>query len=334
MQISRYKVLLAGLFWLSLPISFEARSNQSLPAQGDVAAVGSSVRPRSDYVLGPDDEITISALNADEISNKPMRIDGTGNINIPMLGRVHVVGLNVRELEAEISAKLSLYIVSPDVTVYITAYRSQPVSILGSVRNPGTHQLEGRKTLIEVLSLAGGLNPEAGNVLKITRRAEWGKIPLPDATMDKLGECSVAEIGLKSLMEARKPEENIVIMPNDVLLVPRGQMVYVIGEVGQAGGFVLAEREALSVLQAIAMAQGLTSNAATKKARIIRPVVGSNRIEIAVNLKDILAGKKEDILMLPEDILFVPNSYAKGALRSTLDTIIRTATSASIYRRY
>lgn len=332
MQISRYKVLLAGLFWLSLPISFEARSNQSVTAQGEVAAVGSSMQPRSDYVLGPDDEITISALNAEEISNKPMRIDGTGNINIPMLGRLHVVGLTVRELEDEIKAKLSLYVLSPDVTVYIGTYRSQPVSILGSVRSPGTHQLEGRKTLIEVLSLAGGLNPDAGNVLKITRRAEWGKIPLPDATMDKSSECSVAEIGLRSLMEARKPEENIVIMPNDVLLVPRGKMVYVIGEVGQAGGFILAEREALSVLQAIAMAQGLRPTAASKNARIIRPVAGSNAIQVVVNLKDILAGKKADIFMQPEDILFVPNSYAKGALRSTLDTVLRTVTSSTIYR--
>ena len=135
-------------------------------------------------------------------------------------------------------------------------------------------------------------------------------------------------------MEARNPEENIVIMPNDVLLVPRGKLVYVIGEVGQAGGFVLAEREGLSVLQAIAMAQGLRPTAASKSARIIRPVAGSNRIEIAVNLKDILAGKTADILMQPEDILFVPNSYAKGALRSTLDTLVRTATSMSIYRTW
>lgn len=301
----------------------------SAPVEG-TAGVNSSARSRSDYVLSADDEIVIRALDAEELSNKPMRIDGTGNINAPMIGRLHVAGLTVRELEAEVKNKLSQYIVDPDVSILITAYRSQPVSILGSVRNPGTHQLEGHKTLIEVLSLAGGLSPEAGNTLKITRRIERGKIPLPDATIDKSGEYSVGEIGLRSLLDASNPQENIEIMPNDVLLVPRGKMIYVVGEVKKSGGFVFPERESISVLQAIAMADGVAQFASTKSARILRPVAGSNRIEIPINLGDILAGKSVDVSLQPDDILFIPNSYAKSAIRRTVDILVNMA----IYRSW
>ncbi len=312
-------------------INIRQEQDEIAPAEG-TAIVKSGVRLRSDYVLGADDEIVIRALDAEELSNKPMRVDGSGYITLPMVGKMHIAGLTVRELELEVEKKLSRYVVDPDVSILITAYRSQPVSILGSVRNPGTHQLEGHKTLIEVLSLAGGLSSEAGNLLKITRRADWGKIPLPGAAMDESGECSVAEIGLRSLLDARNPRENIEIMPNDVLLVPRGKMIYVVGEVKKSGGFVFPERESVSVLQAIAMAEGVSPTAATKNARIIRPVVGANRIEIAINLRNILAGKSADVPLQPDDILFVPNNYAKSAFRRTLETTIATATSMVIYR--
>ncbi len=109
-------------------------------------------------------------------------------------------------------------------------------------------------------------------------------------------------------------------------------MVYVMGEVVKPGGFVLAEREATSILQVLAMAQGLTPTAAAKSARIIRPVVGSNRLEIPVNIKDILAGKKVDIPLKAEDILVIPDSYAKNAWRRTLDQTIQAVTGIVIYR--
>jgi polysaccharide export outer membrane protein len=332
MQRPQYKFLLTLVVCLSLPTFLNAFQEHQAAGiqQGPVGGPGAKQYPN--YVLGSDDEITIRALDAEEISNKPIRIDGTGNINVPMLGTLHASGLTVRQLEADISTKLAKYVLNPEVSVAIVVFRSQPVSVIGSVNRPGTLQLEGHKTLIEVLSLAGGLSSDAGNILKLTRQAQWGKIPLPDSTMDPSGKFSIAEISLRSLMEARKPEENITIMPEDVLSVPRGQMVYVMGEVNKPGGFVLAEREATSILQVLAMAQGLTPTAAAKSARIIRPVVGSNRLEIPVNVKDILAGKKVDIPLKAEDILVVPSSYARSAWRRTLDQAISTATGVVIYR--
>src|SRR5437867_10663203 len=133
------------------------------------------------YILGPNDEIVILSLHAEEIANKPIRITTSGDINLLMIGRIHVAGMTLEALEAEVTERLKAYIRQPDVAINVTQFRSQPVSVFGAVGTPGVVQLEGRKTLIEVLSMAGGLKPDAGSRLRITRRSEWGPIPLPTA---------------------------------------------------------------------------------------------------------------------------------------------------------
>ena len=124
----------------------------------------------------------------------------------------------------------------------ISEFRSQPVSILGAVNRPGVHQLQGRKTLFEVLSMAEGLCNDAGNKILIARQAVWGEIPLPQASPDESGKFSVAQVLASSIMAGKKPAENIQIMPNDVITVPRADLVYVVGSVRRAGGFAHAAK--------------------------------------------------------------------------------------------
>lgn len=188
-------------------------------------------RLRSVYALGPDDQITLLALDADEISNKPFRINPSGYVTLPMLGPVQAAGLTVEQLEAELTKRLKTYVQDAHVSVTITEFRSQPVSVIGAVKLPGVVQLQGRKTLLEMLSLAGGMREDAGYSVKITRSAEWGQIPLPDAQKDPTGKFTVGEVPLKEILDARHPEKNILIRPNDVISVPRADIVYVIGEV-------------------------------------------------------------------------------------------------------
>src|SRR5439155_26989131 len=144
-------------------------------------------QPLATYVLGPGDTITIRALNVAEISEKPVRIGTSGIIKFPLIGSIKAGGMTVEQLEGVIVSRLKNSVNDPDVAVVVTEYRSQPVSIMGSVRNPGVIQLEGRKTLFEVLSLAGGPNPDAGYSVKITRRSEYGDIPLANAFRDPTG---------------------------------------------------------------------------------------------------------------------------------------------------
>jgi polysaccharide export outer membrane protein len=137
----------------------------------EFAATNDAATP-SNYTLGPDDQITLFVSDVDDLSNKPMRIDMKGNITLPMVGRVHAAGLTVDELRAAIEQRMKKFVNDPDVLITVTEYRSQPVSILGAVNTPGVHQLEGHKTLFEVLSAAGGIRSDAGNTVTITRESD------------------------------------------------------------------------------------------------------------------------------------------------------------------
>src|SRR5689334_20908072 len=159
--------------------------------------------PRGAYVLGPDDVIGIRVADAEEISDKAMRIGPNGTINVPMVGRLQAGGKTAEELEKDLAERLKPYIRNPSVSVNVVELRSQPVTVIGSVNTAGVQQLQGKKTLVEMLSMAGGPRNDAGYSVKITRQKEWGMIPLPNAKMDVSGEYSVAEVNLKQIMEAK-----------------------------------------------------------------------------------------------------------------------------------
>lgn len=288
---------------------------------------------RSTYLLGPDDSIVVQVPEAEEITNDPLRIGADGYLRLPLVGRLRAEGLTPAQLEREITARLGAYLKRPEAIVTVQEFRSQPVSVIGAVNDPGVHQLEGSKSLVEMLSLAGGLSEEAGAKVKITRRREWGAIPLAGATVDETGRFSIAEVDLDDVMEARRPELNVLIKPEDVISVPRAEMVYVIGAVERAGGFVLNDRESVSILQALALAGGLDSKAKKKKAKILRTIGESeDREEITVNLKRVMAGEADDVGLRREDILFIPTSGSKAFGTRAIQTAVNAATGIAVWR--
>ncbi len=298
------------------------------------AAISPAALPTG-YVLGPGDQISLHVLGVEEISDKPMAVDLNGYLHIPLAGQIRASGLTIQQLESEIEARLKTYVQRPDVSVSIIEFRSQPVSVIGAVKNPGTLQLRGRKTLLEILSEAGGIdNANAGSILKITRRKEWGSVPLPNAQADVTNQFSVAQISIKSLISAIHPEENIQIKPYDVVSIPRADTVYVIGEVVKSGGYLLSDNTEVTVLQALSMAGGLDKMAQPKEARILRR--GSDRperIEIPVNIKEMLAGTIPDVEMKPDDILFVPNNIPKRAALRAIEAAVQMGTGVVVFRR-
>ena len=330
--------------WLILAIAagfgFAAQGSAAEPPQSSSAPEPALV-PRNHapvghavagYILGPGDQISIQALHVEEITDKPVPIDMSGEIRVPVVGRIQVAGLTTAQVEVEIAKRLKSYLLHPDVSVSIAEFRSQPVSVLGAVKTPGVQQVQGGKTLFEMLSLAGGLDTNAGSVLRLTRRLEWGRIPLANATDDQTGQFSVAEVSLKSIFDAQNPAENILVRPYDVITVPRADTIYVIGEVLKSGGFVVSDMTEVTVLQALSMAGGLDKTAKPQEAKIMRRVQGKSRTEIAVNLKKILEGKAEDISMKPEDILFVPTSTSKKAGIRALEAALQAGTGVAIWR--
>jgi polysaccharide export outer membrane protein len=257
-----------------------------------------------------------------------------GNVTLPLIGRVQAGGLTVERLETELNTRLKKYVQDPQVSVTVVEFRSQPVSVFGAVTTPGVIQLRGRKTLYEVLSMAGGPNGTAGSSLTITRRRENGEIPLPGATIDPTGQFSTAELNVQEILEGKNPAANIEIKPNDTISVSgaNSNMIYVVGDVEHGGAFTLGGRQSLSVLRALSLAGGLGKTAKPQKARIIRSVPGEPRPqEIAVNIKQIFAGKAEDVVLRPQDVLVVPTSSRKVFTNYSVPTAVGSAVAAAIY---
>lgn len=315
--------ILASLFIL-LTVGFTGLCSERLPVA------------TQSYVLGPDDGLTVNVVDLAELDAKSLgivRVDHQGNIHLPLAGRIAVTGLTVESLEKEIAKQLSGIMQNPEVTVSVAEYRAHPVSVLGAVRNPGVYQVTGPKTLFEVLSLAGGLNPDASNRVKITRPISVGQLPLPNVSVDKTGEFYVAELSVRNVMEAKNPEENITVFANDVVTVPKADLVYVVGAVHRSGGFPLSEKAQISVLQAVSLAEGLDKTASAKSARILRQEgTGAGRTEVAVNLDKIMDGHAEDLALQANDILFIPNSMAKSASIRALEAAIQAGTGMAIWR--
>jgi polysaccharide export outer membrane protein len=283
------------------------------------------------YILQPADELMIHSLQVKELADKTFRLDQEGRINLPLIGRIQLSGCTLPKAEEILIGELRKYYVDPDLEFSLTSQHTEPVSIIGSVGTPGVHQMTGRTLLLDALSSAGGVRPDAGPVVLLTREASYGPIPNSNAHVTSSGE-SVVEIDLKSLLDARNPSENIPVRPHDVISVPPAQIVYVVGNVKRSGGFTLGGKQDLSVLQALALAEGLDPRAAPERARILRRGAGPEQ-QIAVNLKKILKGTAEDVTLRPNDILFVPNSATKSITSRTIEAAIQVGTGVAIFSR-
>jgi len=333
-----------------------AEMNQSLQDLREKLA--GSATQAGDSRIGPDDLLNITVFEAPEM-NSTVRVSASGDISMQLLGAVHAAGLTPREIEFLLQAQLRrTYMKDPHVAVFIQELQSHPVSVVGAVKMPGVFQIRGTKTVIEVLSMAQGLADDAGDTVLILHGGEQadsrgvdGQDASPDEAApaaqinktianrtashygprEKNGE--IVEVNLKKLLESADSTLNMAVRPGDVVKVPRAGIVYVVGEVNKPGGFVLQNNESISVLQALALAQGTTHTSAISQARIIRtdPLTGK-RTEIPMNLGKIVSGKRPDALLQPKDIVFVPNSAAKTVFYRGSTAALQTAAGVAIYK--
>jgi len=187
---------------------------------------------------------------------------------------------------------------------------------LGEVAHPGVYPLLGAPRLLDAIATAGGTTARAGKTIVVTHRN-------PADTLQKMTLSPDAE---------QRSIENVDLRPGDTIVVSRAGIVYVSGDVHTPGGFVMDQNENLTVLQAIALAQGLNPTAALGAARIIRREAGSLK-EIPIELKQIMAAKAPDVELKDRDVLFVPNSASKSAARKSLESVVQVANGLAIYRR-
>ncbi len=289
----------------------------------------------TDYVIGPEDVVEVEIFNAPELS-KTVRVANDGGVTLPLIGRVAAAGRTTEQLRKQLELRYGkTYLENPQVTVFVREFHAQPVSVIGAVERPGLYQLTGPRSLIEMLSMAGGLakrsTAPAGRVVYVTRKGGFGELQPVEGmqwvALDKV------EINLRRLLYSHEDALNIPIRPLDIISISKADVVYVVGEVRKPGGFVLEDREKLTVLQALALAEGTTGTAAKSSALIIRRSEEGSRTEIPLDLGKILKGKAQDPELAANDVLFVPTSSGKAAAKRGSEAVLGTITGILIYRR-
>jgi polysaccharide biosynthesis/export protein len=265
--------------------------------------------------IGAGDLVEMSVFDTPELSGK-LRVSNTGDVILPLVGSVHLQGLKAEEAQALIRQKFvdGGFLKDPQVTLFISEYSSGNVSVVGEVHKPGIYPAFGAHRLLEYLSLAEGLTPLAGTSIVITHSDHPDQ---PQRVKITAG-------------AAPQPANNPEILPGDTIFVQRTGIIYVVGDVAHPGGFPMDHDGQLSVLQAVALAQGTNPTAAKASAKLIR-TSAQGRQEIPINLKKILASKETDLSMLDNDILFVPSSAAKNAWKD-FESALPAAAGAAIYR--
>ena len=248
-----------------------------------LVAQGLSKAPASftDYVVGPQDVLTIISFDQADLSGK-FAIEADGTFTYPMIGRVKAGGLTLRGLEDVIKKRLTdgKYFRSPEITVTVETYKSQRVFIVGEVRTPGTYPLSGNTNLVEALARAGSTLPTASGEAVIVHAGENAEGPtLPTQTDGN----SVVRVNLRDL-ESGVFSQNARLLDGDTVFVPRAQSVYLFGQVKNPGAYGLQEQDT-TVLQALTLAGGVTDRGATSRIKIIRAVNGIKR-EIKAKLTD------------------------------------------------
>jgi polysaccharide biosynthesis/export protein len=288
-----------------------------------VLPVNSTVRPEQPMSVPPAHPLQISAgdlldlsvFDTPELSTK-LRVNEHGAVTLPLGGVLPVSGMTAEEAGHAVEARFreSDVLKDPHVSVTVLEYATQGVALLGEVKNPGIYPLLGGHGLLDLISAAGGVTPNAGKAITIIHR----------------GDPNHPEIVNVASKPGSTATFNVDVRPGDTIMVSHAGIVYVLGDVGKPGGFLIENTDRLTVLQAIALAQGTNRTASLDHTKLIRKT-NTGRQDVTVPLKKILADKVHDQMLADGDILFVPSSGTKNALRD-VESILPSAAGAAIYR--
>lgn len=249
--------------------------------------------PPTDYVVGPQDVLTITSYDQADLSGK-FTVETDGTFTYPLIGRFKAGGLTLRRVEAGLRKRLvdEGFFKNPQITIGVEQYKSQKVFIVGEVRQPGTYTLSGNMTLIEVLARAGSTLPSAS-----------GEAIIVHADSDAAGSNVPAQEDLPNItrVELRDLQngvfsQNTVLRDGDTIFVPRAESIYVFGQVKNPGAYPLQQRNT-SVLQALSLAGGVNDRGTTGRIRVIR-IADGVKSEFRVNLSDSV--QPGDTIVVPE----------------------------------
>jgi len=262
------------------------------------------------YRIGPADLLEVTLFDIESRDGIPQvvssRVSSAGIITLPHVGRVPADGLTPIELEHRLKESYKRFIHDPQLTIFVREYHSYQVAVVGYVKKPDVLQLKGRRTLLEALALAGGLNNEAGRTVRLIRET-------PEQVYTEI-------IDLDKLTKLGNLDLNPALLPNDVINVPKAGVFYVEGSVSKAGAFPLLQ--ATTVSQAIATAGGADSTLANERGMTVyRKRADGQRDAIPVNIAGIRKGTVEDMRIVEDDVIVIPISGPKWMFDRVLTAV-------------
>lgn len=280
--------------------------------------------------IGANDLISVSVYGAPELS-RSIRVGADGSIRLPMIRqKLKAEGLLPADLEHTIAAAIQSesILVDPVVTVTIAEYHSRPISVVGAVKKPLTFQAIGPSTLLDAITRAEGLSPDAGPEIVVSRSQ-----PGPDGTPATI----IQRIPVRALINDADAEMNIKLHGGEQIRVPEVGKIYVVGNVRKSGAFPVQDASGTSLLKLLALTEGLLPFA-SKQAYIYRQQPNSTaKNEIPIELQKIIERKAPDIPLEVNDILYVPDNKGKRLTVTTLERIAgfgsATASGMIIWRR-
>jgi len=238
-----------------------------------------------DAQLGPGDIVKISVYGNPDMTIET-RVSDTGVISYPLVGEINVGGLSPGAAEKKIAGLLESggFIRKPHVNLIVTAMQSQQVSVLGQVNKPGRFPVDGKRSLTDIIAMAGGVNAEAGDTVTLIRTRD--------------GKTTKQIIDMLEIMRTADSSKNVELFSGDVIYVERAPHYYIYGEVQRPGSYRI-ERD-MNVLQALSVGGGLSARGTERGVRIKRRDEAG-----ALQILD----AKHDDKVRPDDVIYVKESF-------------------------
>jgi polysaccharide biosynthesis/export protein len=275
----------------------------------------SSAAQNESLLIGPGDLLHLQVYDTPEMEQRA-RVTDAGNIPFSFLGKVEVTGLTPEQAAAQIEHRLVAagVMLHPQVSVRVEAYATQNASVMGQVLKPGIYELDTSRKVVEVLAMAGGLTDMADRHI----------------TIQRFGPAKRKVEYYYSNAAASALSDDPMVYPGDTVVVPRVAVVYVLGDVLKPGGYpMITNNSKMTVLQAIALAGYANHTASVGKSKLVRETpAGVQEIDLEVSLMQ--KGRKPDVALLPDDVIYVPFSFLRN-VGVNGQGILASATSAVIY---
>ena len=332
--------LVLGVVWLALvtgcagpartvqappvPPKSNPDPNRDMQQQLMVQASRASLVNYRDYKVGPEDQLGVVIFGQDNL-NRELRVNGQGEITMPLVGIVKVAGLTPQEIEKRLEELYNArFLVNPQITVTVREFRHQRVAVTGAVAKPGSYEIIGPRTLLEVLALAGGFSnqgsptgggSQAGDVINVIRHQNAPDIATSmkaAASKPFSPKTETMVIDLRRLVSGQEPQLNIPVRNGDVVNVPFAGTAYVLGGVRRPGN--IAVKENITVSQAVAIAGGVDPLIGTNNITIMRFDEQGRPISLKTNLSNIIARNDEDLPLKDSDVVVVNESTLKKTL--------------------